>query len=431
MKTWQERADDVFAQGCNTYSKRADQFVEGVFPTHITHGETCYVYDTEGKRYFDTIGGLGSTVIDNRNNFCLPTTSEVELAEKVREIVPFCEKMRFLKSGSEACQAAIRIARAYTKKSAGCGGHYHGWHNWCIAEENPGAGCVDEVYNKTEDANLIDVVKIGRFCYCIIEPVQLDISSEHIEWLKKLRTACTETNTVLIFDEVITGFRVPGYTVAKYSGVTPDLICMGKAMANGFPIAVIGGKREIMDTPGYFVSSTFAGEISAIHAALETIKFLTPDVLTELWAKGERFQKKFNALNGPVKYCGIPTKMVLEGTEENKALYMQEMCKRGILCGKALHITVAQAEKKLNWMISIAEQVFESIENGLTLEGPIPKPVFKRYEEGKKDARNDSKADRSTDSSERPEDKGSAPAEKADVERPKLDTKKQVKERKN
>jgi glutamate-1-semialdehyde aminotransferase len=392
VKSWDERSRDVLAQGCLTYSKRSDQFVKGVYPTHVTGGDGYKLFGADGKMYVDFICGLASNIICVNNNYSLPTTAEVLLAEAIRDRVPCCEKLRILKTGSEACQAAVRIARAYeeNKKQPGAnsvnGQGYHGWHNVFISEEDPGTGTVPEGYNKCKTIDEV-IAKIespnegGAFCACIIEPVQLDISDEHIAKLRKLRDLCTKRGIVLIFDEVITGFRVPKYTIANYFGIQPDIICLGKALANGHPISVVGGKREIMDTPGWFVSSTFAGELESIVSAGRVLEVLDEAALDELWHKGQWFQKIFNSISSRIQLVGIPTKAIWKAeSEEFRALFFQEMCKKGYLIGKAWHIMVAHDVQILEQFLADADKVITMINtNAVGLEGELPGFVFKRY----------------------------------------------------
>lgn len=389
MKSWRDRAWDVLAQGANTYSKRDDVYAPG-FPTHLTGGKGYRVKSSDGKSYVDFCGGLGSNLLDCDNNYSLPTTYEVELAEKIRERIPCCEKLRLLKTGSEACQAAVRIARAYTGKKLVLGVGYHGFHSLFISAEKPGTGTFYEEYIKF--ASITELMKTDKrnIAAVIVEPVQLDMDVR--EELVELKEFCKKRKAVLIFDEVITGFRVPGYCVANYHGVQPDIIVMGKALGNGHPIAVVGGNREIMDTPGWFVSSTFAGELSSIKAALKVIDYLTPERIGTLWEAGGDFQCRFNMLSDKLFLKGIPTKAVFVGDELFKNLFWQEMCKRGYLFFKAWHITFAHLKK--NWIerllhlespidktLRICEEVIREIEDGnIQLEGKLATEVFKRHE---------------------------------------------------
>lgn len=392
MSTWQERAESVLAQGCLTYSKSAQCYAPG-FPTHLISGSGCHVTDADGKAYVDFCGGLGSNLLDCQNNLSLPTIYEVQLAEAIRERIPICEKLRLLKTGSEACQAAVRIARAYKGvKPSGIylsgaivwGTGYHGHHSVFISAEKPGAGCFYEYYNKFDElSQILSEIKKGSQippCAIIVEPVQLDASHGHKMLLKDLRDLCTKHGIVLIFDEVITGFRTPGYCMANYFGIQPDIICMGKALGNGYPMAVVGGRREIMDTPGWFVSSTFAGEMTAIKQALNVIDFLTPERLQELWERGAKFQRRFNAISPKIQLKGIPTKAVFVGDDLFKNLFWQEMCKRGVLMFKAWHITFAHTQPVMDFVLMNCEDVIKEIESGnVQLEGKPATEVFKRH----------------------------------------------------
>ena len=390
MKTWDERAQESIAQGCLTYSKRSDQFVKGTYPTHVTKTEGCYLYGENGKKYCDFIGGLGSNIISSNNNFSLPHVKEVVLAEKIKEKIKFIDKLRFLKTGTDACLSAVRIARTYTSHHLVIGMGYHGFGNMFIAEETPGAGCVPELYKKFDSIEeIIYFMDNNRTMYevggVIVEPVQLDIDVK--DKLTALRKACDKHKAVLIFDEVITGFRTPKYCMAQYLGVTPDIICLGKAMANGHPISVVGGKKEIMDAPNYFISSTFAGELSSIEWALETIDFMTENKIQLLWNDGKTFQEEFNKLSPKIQMVGIPTKAVFRGDELFKNLFWQEMCKRGFLLGKAWHIMWEHTQRKSPNDISpiiqlflCCKEVIQEIESGnVKLEGQTAQEVFKRY----------------------------------------------------
>lgn len=385
-KSWDERAEAAIAQGCTTYSKRSDQFVKGVFPTHILFSNGNSLICNDNKSYIDFIGGLGSTILESENNYCLPSVHEVILAEMVKERFPFIDKIKILKTGSEACQAAVRIARAYQKNSGNwrnglvIGSGYHGFHSLFISAEAPGTGTFFERYTKAESiSEIIDQMQARANTYAavIVEPVQLEIS---ISLLRKLRKICTQQRTVLIFDEVITGFRTPKYCMANYLGIEPDLICLGKAMANGYPISVIGGKAKFMDTKDYFISSTFAGERLAISSSILTMQKLTPKVLSDLWEKGARFQKEFNKITPRLQLIGIPTKMVYQGDDMTKHLFWQEMCLRGFLTGKALHIFVSHTPEILTSFIKNAKECLKLIKNEkVQLKGELSKPVFKRY----------------------------------------------------
>lgn len=378
--TWNERAKAVFAQGCLTYSKRADQYIEGVYPTHTEgwNGDQLCTFLAAGVEYTDFVCGLGSNLIDIRNNFSIPSTLEVAVAERVKALFPCIDKLKIVKTGSAACSAAIRIARAYTRKPSVFGTGYHGSDNVFIAAEKPGSGCVDESYTKLD--NLQDLIKSLRLfapAAVIVEPVQLDLNVR--SQLEEIRSLCTEKGVVLIFDEVITGFRFPKYCTANYFDIQPDLICLGKGLGNGHPIAIVGGKDAIMETPGYFISNTHNGEVCALEAAYNTLNFLTEAKLRDLWERGDYLNTQFNKLCPEVQMVGYPTRAEIQGDELTKALFMQEMCKRGYFFGRARFLTFAHTYHVIGETLQACREVFQAIAAGaVTLEGQLPRPVFRR-----------------------------------------------------
>jgi len=369
VKTWNGRAKAVFAQGGNTYSKMASQFVEGVYDTHY-----------ESFSGVDFVSGLGSNLIGNHNNFTLPSIYEVVLGEKIKALFPCIDKMKLVKTGSDACSAAVRIARAFTGREEVFGMGYHGWHDTFISAEIPGTGTLGRLqkYSKmSHQWELLSFLKDHCPAAVIIEPVQLDLEVK--DFLLSLRKVCTEKGIVLIFDEVITGFRFPKYSVTNHFGITPDLICLGKALGNGYPIAIVGGREDIMETPGYFISNTHNGELSAINAALETLNYLTNDKLSELWDRGGGFLKRFNAMSPRLQLVGYPTRAELRGEDEYKAKFMQEMYYKGYLFGRAWFLNFNHTESRLHETLQAANDVIEQIDIGsVELKGIAPKPIFKR-----------------------------------------------------
>jgi len=167
--------------------------------------------------------------------------------------------------------------------------------------------------------------------------------------------------------------------MSNYLGIQPDIIVLGKALGNGYPISVVGGKRKFMDTPDYFISSTHAGELSGIEAALSTLDYLTPAKLSNLWERGKWFQAQFNKITPKLQIVGLPTRAVWEGEELFKALFWQTMCKSGVLLGKAFFLNFNHTRKLLRDVLSLSKKVVKAIEGGkVKLEGQLPLEVFKR-----------------------------------------------------
>lgn len=388
--TWQNRAELAIAHGALTNSKRPECLVKGVYPTHLVSGTGASVKDADGKHYIDFIGGLGSMIIGyghpevavamtNRAHagavLSLGTVLEVEVAEKVKEVIPFIERLRFLKTGSDACTAALRIARSATGRAKVLSEGYHGWGDEFVSLSPPALGVMGAYpIEKLTDLSEID----HETAAVIIEPVMTDLSDARIQWVRELRQRCTEMGAVLIFDEVITGFRMPKYTFSQTHGITPDLICLGKAMANGMPLSVVGGKREIMECGEYFVSSTFAGETLSLAAGLKTMTLLqTKYLLPDLWERGELFRKAFNQLApGKLWIEGYATRGRFAGDEMTKVLFWQEACRAGLLFGPSFFFTFPHTPLTEN-VLNVCQDILIRIQTGsVSLQGEMPKTPF-------------------------------------------------------
>ncbi len=383
------RAKACIAQTSLTNSKRRECFVSGVYPTHLQRGQGSFVYDRFRNKWIDFICGLGTNLFGYANSeinqaatdgmyngICLSlgTNTEIEYAEKLKEKFPYIDKIKILKTGSEACTASLRIARVYTGKLNALSEGYHGWHDEFTSLTPPALGVYDnmEFMKKLSDLNQIN----KTIAAVIVEPIITDISRDRIEWLKKLRAKCTEVGALLIFDEVITGFRFPDYSASKYFGIKPDLTVLGKSLANGFPLAVVGGKKDIMDCGEYFVSSTYAGDMVALEAGLKVFDLLSNKYhLQELWNVAKKFWDDMNKIcEGHVRFTGYPTRGVLEGPD--KALFMQEMCLGGVLMGSSWFFNFPHMELT-EIVLKTTESVINKIKSGQArLEGKPPQSPF-------------------------------------------------------
>ena len=361
-----ERTLDLIPNGVQTESKMPSRHVEGVYPKYIEYGDGAYIY-ADGKRYIDFPCGLGAIILGHNHPdinlaiskqlkkghlFPLPNILESELAEKLCGLIPSFEMVRFLKTGSEATQAAIRIARAHTEREVilSCG--YHGWHNWYAESTDNKHGmpvrkrtCFQFKYNDLEGfKELFDQYKI-RIAAVIMEPYILEEPKNH--FLESIHKMCIDNGSLLIFDEVVTGFRTPGMSAQMMFKVIPDLSCFGKAMANGMPISVVGGKRDIMRVleKKAFVSSTFGGELLSIAAALATIKYIEDKaVLAHIEGQGQKLKTYFNQKGREIgaECIGYPCRTFFKFPSEIlKSLFWQECLRKGIFFGYAQFISAA------------------------------------------------------------------------------------------
>lgn len=392
----QDKANALIAQGALTNSKRPSTFIEGVYPTHVQRGKGCYLWDTDGKKYFDFICGLGcnllgyaqedvdkaiATRLQSGITLSLSTPEELILAEKLKVLFPFVDCMKFLKTGSEACSAAIRIARTYRGRTRILSEGYHGHHDGFVSLTTPALGVKDQFSYEKFDGSKYEVPtqeELFDVAAVIIEPVMTDFSSDRIDFLHALTNNCRASGALLIFDEVITGFRFPKMSVANYLGMEPDLIILGKAIANGMPLSVVAGKKEIMNCDEYFVSSTFAGETLSLVAAGKTLDLLRGKYnLLDLWQKGDLWLQEFNSFwPEKIRIDGYPTRGRFEGDPLVKALFFQESVDSGILFGPSWFFNFPLAEKSQITLNACKDIICKIKSGSVNLRGKLPKSPF-------------------------------------------------------
>jgi glutamate-1-semialdehyde aminotransferase len=374
-----ERARRVLPGITQTYSKAPDQHVEGVYPVFLERGEGCRVWDLDGNVYIDYPCALGPMVLGYGNRevddaahervlagpcFSLGHRLEVEVAELLVEMVPGAEMVRFLKTGSEATTAAVRLARAATgrERVAMCG--YHGWHDWCVGHTARNAGVPRAVralthqwtYNDIDSLRTVLTQHQGEVAAVVMEPVGVEAPLPG--FLESVRALADDHGALLVFDEVITGFRLAPGGAQEHFGVLPDLAAFGKAMANGYPIAALAGRAAVMKQieSTVFISSTFGGDTVSLAAALATMRRIRRGgVVEHLWRQGARLMEGFNALASeyevPARMIGLAPRRVIVfeaagGAEANglKGLVWQECLDRGVLLGNANFVSLAHDE---------------------------------------------------------------------------------------
>jgi glutamate-1-semialdehyde 2,1-aminomutase len=287
MPTWRERAAAAIPGGTSTGSKRPDaMFGAGINgPTHITDANGCRVRTAEGAWLIDLTGALGAVSLGYANPAVsaaviravhrgpvggLPFIDEVTLAERLRDFIPSAEQSRFLKSGAEACAAAVRIARAHTGRDKVLGSGYFGWLDWWTPTLGVPEGAHQDYahlpFNDREAWRDALAHSGDSLAAVIVEPL-VEVLAD-VEWLRELREHCDRTGAVLIFDEVKTGFRLHRGGAQTLLGVIPDLTILGKAIANGYPLSAVVGRADVMRAAERtWISSTLSTELTAIAAA--------------------------------------------------------------------------------------------------------------------------------------------------------------------
>jgi len=394
-KDWLERAKKVIPGCAQTFSKGPLAFVQGVAPNFLEKARGPFVWDVDGNRYIDFISGLGAITLGHcypavqeavleqmqaGMSYSLPHPVEVQVAELLCEMIPCAEMARFGKNGSDATAAAVRVARAFTgrDKVARCG--YHGWQDWYIGSTSRHLGVPEPVRRLTLTFPYNDLDALHRLFHdhqkeiaCVImEPMVFELPQNgYLESVKKL---CEEHGALLVFDEIITGFRVSPGGVQEHFGVTPDLTCLGKSMANGFPLSAVVGRADVMSWFNkVFFSSTHGGEALSLAACLATLNEIRrKDVVSHLWRVGTGLKEETNRLienNGIsdfVACIGLPpwTGLRFRDAQGNdslllRSLFQQEVLKRGLLTHGNHMLTFSHDEAVIQETLRIYTEVFE------------------------------------------------------------------------
>ncbi len=307
-----ERARRVIPGCSQAFSKGLDQYPESLGPHYLVRGSGAEVEDADGNRYLDFTMGLCPVVLGYADAdvneavgrqlaegtlFTLSHPLEIELAELLVEVIPCAEMVRYGKSGSDATTGSVRLARAFTGRDriACCG--YHGWRDLGVPRQVADLTHTFPYGDVDALAQLLQS-RPGGFACVVMEPMAASLPPPG--YLGEVKELCRRHGALLIFDEIVTGFRLALGGAQAHFGVTPDLACFGKAMANGFPISVIAGRAEVMRWfEEAFYSHTFAGEAVGLAASLATIRKLRRlRVHDQLWERGPTA-----AMTGPCRPC--------------------------------------------------------------------------------------------------------------------------------
>jgi glutamate-1-semialdehyde 2,1-aminomutase len=389
-----------------------------VAPKYLQRAKGSHVWDVDGNEYLDynmAIGpislGYGYPAVDDAIRrqledgiaFSLIHPLEVEVAELVREVIPNAESVRYAKAGAEVTSAAVRLARAYTgrDKVLCCG--YHGWHDWYIGITARNAGVPQAVKDLVYTFNYNDMdsvmAALDEDTACVIlEPMTFDFPKD--DFLHKLKAACEANGTLLVFDEMWTGFRWALGGAQEYFGVTADLACYSKAIANGMPIAVLAGRADVMGLidEHVFFFTTFGGEALSLAATQATIRELRDkNVPADLAAKGQRLMDGYNDIATElgirdITYCkGHPARAMTVFDDKGgqsllmKSLVQQELIRRGILWSGFHNMCYSHTEADLDYTLEAFGEVLAELKGALEagdlasrLRGKPVQPVFRR-----------------------------------------------------
>lgn len=374
-----KKASSIIPLASQTFSKSYIQWPKGAAPLFIERAYGGKIVDVDGNHYTDYILGLlpitlgycdkdvDAAVINQVTKgsvYSLPSTLEYELAEKLVNIIPSAEMVRFGKNGSDVTTAAVRLSRAYTKRDLVAVAGYHGWHDWYIGSSTRDIGVPDVVKSLTHKFifNDADSLKYlfkkypNKFACVILEPAGLVPTD--INFLKTIKKLCKENGTLLIFDEIISGFRINMGGAQLEYGVKPDLSCFGKGIANGYPLsAIVGSKKIMILMEEIFFSSTFGGETISLAASIATIDKMKKYNVVKVTRKfGQSLIKELNNIceannmNSFMRISDIDwwPQIIIDNPPIENFLYIsllrQELLKEGIMVNSTFNLCYAHSK---------------------------------------------------------------------------------------
>lgn len=423
------RAHQIIPGGAHTYAKGDDQFPVQA-PGFIVRGDGCHAWDADGNEFIEygmglravTLGHAFPPVVEavraelgNGTNFTRPSPIEVEYAERLLELIPGADMVKFAKDGSDTLDAAVRLARAYTSRDriAICGDHpFFSTNDWFIATTDMPAGIPESVREMTVKFRYNDIASVralfakypGEIACVVLEAARIDEPAPG--FLQDLQAVCRKEGAVLIFDEMITGFRWHAGGAQGEYGVTPDLSTWGKALANGFCLSALAGRRELMELGGlnhsrervFLLSTTHGAETHSIAAGLATYQcYQELGVIDVLYARGAALRAGIARITqelGLQKYFGVVSRDCnllfftrdAEGqpSQPLRTVFMQELIRRRIIA-PSLVVSYSHSEKDIAYTLEAIGEALMVYKQALTdgyekyLLGRPVKPVFRRF----------------------------------------------------
>jgi len=424
------RAHELIPGGAHTYAKGDDQYPE-LAPGFIVRGKGSHVWDLDGNEYIEYGMGLRSVTLGHAYrpvveaaaeqmqmgaNFVRPAPIEVECAEHFLELLPTADMVKFGKHGSDALDGAVRLARAHTGRDhiAVCRDHpFFSVSDWFIGATQMPGGIPQRVRSHTLGFRYNDLQSVadlfaqypGQIACAILEPARLDEPAPG--FLASLKELCHRHGALLIFDEMITGFRWHKSGAQHVYGVTPDLSSFGKGIANGFSLSALAGKREIMQLGGYehdrervfLLSTTHGAETHALAAGIATMKtYRDEDVIGHLYRQGRKLREGVTAaaedagVADHVRCLGRDCALLFttkdsqgQPSQAFRALFLQEMICRGVLAPSFV-VSYSHSDADIEHTIEAAADAFRIYRKALEgdvsdyLVGRPVKPVFRPFD---------------------------------------------------
>ncbi len=428
-KEMQKRSHKLIPGGTHTYAKGDDQYPEQA-PAFIVRGKGSHVWDVDGNEFIEygmglravTLGHAYPSVVEaaarelpNGSNFTRPSPLELECAEQFLSLIKNAEMVKFSKNGSDATSAAVRVSRAHTGRQmvAICAEHpFFSIDDWFIGTTEMNSGVPEAIRKLTVKFHYNNIDSLIELFYkyenqiaCVILEPATWMEPEN-GFLENVQTVCRKNNAVLIFDEMITGFRWDNGGAQKVYGIVPDLSTFGKGMANGFSLSALAGRKELMDLGGilherervFLLSTTHGAETHSLAAAIETMNvYENQNVVETLYRQGKRLMDGINRsisdlnLTGHFQIAGRTCNLIFITRDQSKnpsqpfrTLFMQEMIQRGIITPSFV-VSFSHTDEDIDRTIDAAAESLriygKALEDGIEkyLNGRAVKPVNRRY----------------------------------------------------
>jgi glutamate-1-semialdehyde 2,1-aminomutase len=396
------RAESTIPMGSQTFSKSRVVYPAGSSPLFAKKARGPFIWDVDGNRYIDYVSNLASITLGYAHKgqlkavksqlrksvgMSLPSELEAIVAEKVVELVPSAEMVRFSKNGTDATSAAIRLARAYTGRDhvAVCG--YHGWQDWFIGVTDRNKGVPEKVRQLTHSFKFNNLESLERvfeehpqeLACVILEPMNREFPTNN--FLSNVVELCERNGALCVFDETITGFRFSPGGAQELFGVIPHLSTFGKGIANGFPLSVICGRRDVMmEMEEIFFSGTFGGELLSLAAANYVLDLhLANQVTPFLIENGKKLSSKLSVL---IEEADLGSVISLEGhetwkflewrnsehftAEQIRAYFLQESYKEGMLTLGTFNMTLAHNHKVIEKTMRLCQKILARVKGEIS-----------------------------------------------------------------
>jgi glutamate-1-semialdehyde 2,1-aminomutase len=428
-RTLQHRAHEIIPGGAHTYAKGDDQYPESA-PPFIARGKGCHVWDLDGNEFIEYGMGLRSVglghafpavvravrdELERGSNFTRPSPREVECAESFLSCVTTAEMVKFAKNGSDATTAALKLARAYTGRDlvAICADHpFFSTDDWFIGATGIPAGIPQMIrdltlkfrYNDAASLEQLFVAHPNRISCVVLEAETA--TPPHPAFLAEVRALCDKYGALMVLDEMITGFRWDLGGAQRVHGVVPDLSTFGKAIANGFALAALAGKREIMERGGlthsfervFLLSTTHGAETHTLAAGIAAMRVYRDEpVIETLYRRGERLRAGFQQV---AQRHGVQDHLVILGRACNlvfgtkgtdlapsqgfRALFMQQLIRGGVLAPSFV-VSYSHTDSDIDQTVDAVDAAAAIYARALSdgweqhLVGRPVKPVYRQF----------------------------------------------------